>query len=129
MDIDIRSLQSWVQRLEARDEKQKYGWLAAKVLLLFAFLVAIFYWFLYTAFASVWVGFASLDTIADVGTRWCQFWISMTVLFFGFSLLIATAAAGTLYYAQFRLDGYVRWVRIDLPLAFRRIARGPDQMV
>lgn len=96
-------------------EKQKYNlWLGAKVLMLITFLVIIFYWLLYIAFASVWVRFASLDTIADIGTRWSQFWISMTGLFLGYSILIFATAAATLYQARFRLDGHLPWVRTSL---------------
>ncbi len=93
------------------EEHNYWWWLVAKVLLIFTFLLCMFYWILYIAFAAVWVRFASLDTIDDVGGRWAQFWVAMTGFFFGFSLLISLAAAATFYKARFQRDGHIRKVR------------------
>ena len=82
----------------------RYWWLAGRLLIVVAGFFSLFYWMLYVSLAGAWLNFLSLNTIADIATQCTSFEISVTALYFAFSLL-TVAAAATLFHRTKRRDG------------------------
>ncbi|KAI0532801.1 hypothetical protein GGR58DRAFT_507032 [Xylaria digitata] len=86
-------------------KQQVYWWRAARCAIFTVGFVSIYYVLLSIVHVSVWVRFLSLNTIADVATKWVGFEITMTAFFFVFGLISFAAACASLLWKSWRMDG------------------------